>query len=83
MTKAIATKVIPNYQFFQLLMKKTRKVMKFDSCREEKALSHVAMVPKVFDDNKPIKPLRDCAIIIWRGGSKISKVGLKIKLHPP
>ena len=28
--------------------------------------------------------IRDCAIIIWRGGvSKISKVGLKIKLHPP
>ena len=30
--------------------------------------------------------VRDCAIIIWRGeggGSKISKVGLKIKLHPP
>ena len=27
--------------------------------------------------------VRDYAIIIWRGGSKISKVGLKIKLHPP
>ena len=27
--------------------------------------------------------LRDCAIIIWRGGSTISKVGLRIKLHPP
>ena len=31
--------------------------------------------------------VRDGAIIIWRGGggggSKISKVGLKIKLHPP
>ena len=58
MTKAIATKVVPNYQFFQLLMKKARKVMKFDSCREEKALRHVAMVPKFFDDNKPIKPLK-------------------------
>ena len=32
-----------------------------------------------------LKNIRDCAIIIWRGGggSKISKVGLKIKLHPP
>ena len=30
------------------------------------------------------KCIRDCTIIIWRGGgSKISKVGLKIKLHPP
>jgi len=28
--------------------------------------------------------VRDYAIIIWGGGgSKISKVGLKIKLHPP
>ena len=28
--------------------------------------------------------VRDCAIIIWRGGSsKISKVGFKIKLQPP
>ena len=58
MTKAIATKVVPNYQFFQLLMKKARKVMKFDSCREEKALRHVAMVAKFLDDNKPIKPLK-------------------------
>ena len=39
-------------------MKKARKVMKFDSCREEKALRHVAMVPKFLDDNKPIKPLK-------------------------
>ena len=27
--------------------------------------------------------VKACGIIIWRGGSKISKVGLKIKLHPP
>ena len=35
--------------------------------------------------NEVNSELRDCAIIIWRGGggSKISKVGLKIKLHPP
>ena len=32
---------------------------------------------------KGVVEFRDCAIIIWRGGSKISKVGLKIKLHPP
>ena len=32
--------------------------MKFDSCREEKALHHVAMVPKFLDDNKSIKPLK-------------------------
>ena len=32
--------------------------MKFDSCREEKALRHVAMVPKFLGDNKPIKPLK-------------------------
>ena len=33
---------------------------------------------------KVCRTVRDCAIIIWRGGgSKISKVGLKMKLHPP
>ena len=57
MTKAIAPKVVPNYQFFQLLMKKARKVMKFDSFRE-KVLRHVAMVAKFLDDNKWIKPLK-------------------------
>ena len=57
MTKAIASKVVPNYQFFQLLMKKARKVMKFDSFRE-KVLRHVAMVAKFLDDNKWIKPLK-------------------------
>ena len=57
MTKAIATKVVPNYQFFQLLMKKARKVMKFDSHRV-KVLRHVAMVAKFLDDTKPIKPLK-------------------------
>ena len=49
--------MVPNYQFFQLLMKKARKVMKFDSFRE-KVLRHVAMVAKFLDDNKWIKPLK-------------------------
>ena len=48
----------PQLPVFQLLMKKARKVMKFDSYREEKALYHVAMVAKFLDDNKPIKPLK-------------------------
>ena len=57
-TKAIATKMVPNYQFFQRLMKKARKVMKFDSYREEKSLRHVAKVAKFLDDNKLTKPLK-------------------------
>ena len=36
-----------------------------------------------YSDLPLLGAIRDCAIIIWRGGSKISKVGLKIKLHPP
>ena len=41
------------------------------------------IIVKFEDIEKKCNWIRDCAIIIWRGGSKISKVGLKIKLHPP
>ena len=52
---------------FAEMLKKSRIIVKFE------------------DTEKKCNWIRDCAIIIWRGGrgSKISKVGLKIKLHPP